>query len=731
VECLGSETVALYVAGGLSPGLRVRADAHVDRCPACRTWIARAARMATREGTSTAPASDTPVIPARGTAIGRYIVEAVVGRGAMGVVLRAHDPALVRPVALKLLHRGTNSETEHAAVLGEARNLARLSDPHVVQVFDVETWCGRLVLAMELVVGTSLRRAVEGASRHQILRMLLAAARGLAAAHAAGIVHRDFKPDNVLVADDPRGHRVDRRVLVGDFGLAQLADVDRTQDTVAGAPDDIIVGTPAYMAPEQRTGSNVDARADQYAFCVTAIELLLGARPSANDDPSRLAAQLHALPRPLARALARGLAHAPQSRAPTMDGLITALERAGTPSLARASVIASASWLVPVAALGGLIAAIAWIRPQLAPEIVAADALDEPSRISPEVQLLMERSVVHDRSNDPHGMLAVLDEAVATAEASEDRAGLAQAWAARGSQRGKLGQAALAIDDLERAFHLATRIERADIAADAALIRMGLLAEDLARPDEAMTWGRHAEATLARMEVLEIRVQADFDAAMGRTHRMRGENEQARERFERAARALRAESPRLDRHLFGVLSLLGRTELALGELELGRRHLQQSVDVALVVLGPDHPDLGAAFANLAGVDAAQGDTASALQHLERARPLVANAYGEQHPNVLTIDFSRASLWMRSGRVQETVAMLERVLERAPAELPITCGLQERLALALARLDRRDDARARYRTAIDCSTAIFGANSPESADARDGLAATERAAVRAP
>src|SRR5215204_3328533 len=109
MECLGSETVALYVAGGLSPGLRGRADAHVDRCPACRTWIARAARMATREGGSTTvPGSDAPAWPARGTTIGRYVVAGVVGRGAMGVVLRADDPLLGRPVALKLLHRAAD-----------------------------------------------------------------------------------------------------------------------------------------------------------------------------------------------------------------------------------------------------------------------------------------------------------------------------------------------------------------------------------------------------------------------------------------------------------------------------------------------------------------------------------------------------------------------------------------------------------------------------------------------
>src|SRR5689334_11715292 len=100
MECLGSETVALYVTGDLAPGLRARAELHVDRCPTCRTWIARAARLQTRDAAeSTAPESPPLAWPMRGTKIGRYVVGAVVGRGAMGVVLRAEDPVLGRSVA--------------------------------------------------------------------------------------------------------------------------------------------------------------------------------------------------------------------------------------------------------------------------------------------------------------------------------------------------------------------------------------------------------------------------------------------------------------------------------------------------------------------------------------------------------------------------------------------------------------------------------------------------------
>ena len=324
VQCLGTESVALYVGGGLSPGLRVRVDAHIDRCSACRKWIADAARMATgRDGSSTAPSDPVPAWPAPGTTIGRYVVRDLVGRGAMGVVLRAEDPVLDRAVALKVLHRVFDDELGRAALLSEARSLARMSDPNVVQVFDTAAWCGRFVIAMELVEGTSLRRIVESgrATRAERLRMLLGAGRGLLAAHAAGIVHRDFKPDNVLIATDGR-------ILVGDFGLARLDDLDPTRDV---NDDDLVVGTPAYMPPEQRAAAPVDARADQFAFCVTAVEMLIGVRPRAIEcerDRELLLARTHALPRALRHALVAGLASDPERRARTMEPLLVALERA-------------------------------------------------------------------------------------------------------------------------------------------------------------------------------------------------------------------------------------------------------------------------------------------------------------------------------------------------------------------------------------------------------------------
>lgn len=285
----------------------------------------------------------------RGELVGRYMIVEELARGGMGIVYVAYDPELDRKVALKCLlpRAGTGGTQATARLQREARTMARLTHPSIVTIHDVGVSDGRVYLAMELIVGQTLDEWLAAAPRpwQAVVDVLWPAASGLAAAHAAGVVHRDFKPRNVLVADDGR-------VLVVDFGIAFLSE---GQDA---APHG---GTPDYIAPEQRANQPVDARADQYSFCVTLFRAVTGVHPFGGETvlERASAAQRDALvkaprrlPSALRRVLERGLAAAPDHRFASMADLLAALERARRPPW-RAPAIAAAlgiaalsSWLL-------------------------------------------------------------------------------------------------------------------------------------------------------------------------------------------------------------------------------------------------------------------------------------------------------------------------------------------------------------------------------------------------
>ncbi|MCA9659144.1 MAG: serine/threonine protein kinase, partial [Myxococcales bacterium] len=302
---------------------------------------------------ATPGAGDSVVLP-RGAAIDRYVVLDRLGAGGMGVVYVAYDPELDRRVALKLLRAPKGRDEERARLLREAQAMARLQHPNVVAVHDVGVLDGRVWTAMELVEGVTLSRwlAAEPRAWRAALEVMSAVACGLAAAHRAGLVHRDVKPDNVMIGDDGR-------VRVVDFGLArEEGDVagrrgrERPASDVASLSsgelrrsllsseltrEGALIGTPAYMAPEQFVGGTGDARSDQYSWCVTTWEALFGARPFVGETLGELilAASAGRLRRPeqgrapawLVRVLERGLRPDPAERFASMEELLLALER--------------------------------------------------------------------------------------------------------------------------------------------------------------------------------------------------------------------------------------------------------------------------------------------------------------------------------------------------------------------------------------------------------------------
>jgi tetratricopeptide (TPR) repeat protein len=292
-----------------------------------------------------------------GETVGRFVVRERVGAGGMGVVYAAFDPELARTVALKLMLDERVGTVRRARLLREAQAMAQLTHPNVVTVHDVGTYRDRVWIAMEFVDGGSLAAWLRERRRPwtEVLEVLVAAGRGLAAAHRAGLVHRDFKPDNVMLARDPSDATAIGRVLVTDFGLARTdvagsaepADDDDAPSSGRPSPSSrlthtgALVGTPAYMAPEQVKGGQPDARADQFAFCVSAWEALFRSRPFGADSVAatmtRIAEGALEPPPPgstapawLRRALVRGLAVDPAARWPEMDALLATLANGRT-----------------------------------------------------------------------------------------------------------------------------------------------------------------------------------------------------------------------------------------------------------------------------------------------------------------------------------------------------------------------------------------------------------------
>ena len=311
-----------FAEGGLGGEQRERIAAHLDGCESCRALAAAASR------TAVAPRSV-------GSALGRYRLGRLLGAGQMGEVYAAFDPALGREVALKLIHpRGDDPKAAAKRLLVEARAMAQLRHPNAVRIYDVGTDGDEVFLTMERVgSGRTLRQWIADAPRTPaaILAAFRAIAEALHAAHAAGVVHGDVKPDNVLVDEDGR-------VLVADFGLARAggritataadAGVAATMPAIVGP----VGGTPVYMAPELYAGELPTARSDQFSFCVALEEALTGSRPFEGDGMTSLANAItrgerrprkpvRGVSRRVWAAIDRGLATVPAQRHPSLAAL--------------------------------------------------------------------------------------------------------------------------------------------------------------------------------------------------------------------------------------------------------------------------------------------------------------------------------------------------------------------------------------------------------------------------
>jgi tetratricopeptide (TPR) repeat protein len=330
--CLSTSTIAQWMELRLPKRQRDLAETHLDRCEMCRVLLVEASHELVRSTAATgqptevrAVASDGEVIDA-GTIVGRYVVQGVLGAGGMGVVYAAYDPELDRTVAIKLLRTPARSERSREAstqLHGEAQAMARIRHANVVTVYEVGVFRDQVFIAMERVDGTTLRDWMSERPRNwrEVVAMFLLAGEGLAAAHDVGVVHRDFKPENVLV-------RRDGEVRVSDFGLSAFGHDEPTHASVGG--------TPAYMAPEWMHASSGDPRGDQFSFGVAFYEALYGTRPFSDHnfgerlEPARRAipnATNARVPRAVRAVLHRALAVDVESRYRSMGELLAHLRR--------------------------------------------------------------------------------------------------------------------------------------------------------------------------------------------------------------------------------------------------------------------------------------------------------------------------------------------------------------------------------------------------------------------
>ena len=350
MDHLKDSEVAELIEGLLPPDQVALAEEHIDGCRSCLKLLGAAAHAYSISQTGSVHA-DEPLPLARGALVGRYVVLEPLGAGGMALVYSAHDTELDRKIALKILRPGTSGAPEELRirVQREAQALARLNHPNVTAVYEVGTFQGQVFIAMELVEGSTLRDWVRDEKRSvaDILEVCLQAASGLAAAHRAGVVHRDFKPDNVLVGKDGR-------VRVTDFGVAHLEGrYSEAMPVPAGNATAVrpltapgtVMGTPAYMAPEQIEGETADARADVFSFCVALYEALYAERPFSGETLQELHGQIaggRARPPPAAarvpawlrQVILRGLEHDREKRFGSIDELTHALRRSGQVAVA-------------------------------------------------------------------------------------------------------------------------------------------------------------------------------------------------------------------------------------------------------------------------------------------------------------------------------------------------------------------------------------------------------------
>lgn len=676
--------------------------------------------------------------------IGRFVLLGSIGVGGMGIVYAARDEELNRKVAVKLMHADVaDADAEQARLTAEAQALARLSHPNVVQVYEVGTYEGRVYVAMEFLPGLTLEAWAREEKRpwRSVVDKYLEAGEGLVAAHAVGMIHRDLKPANLLLG-------ADGRVRVVDFGLArQLEQVDADEDGPSGshaiaalASSTALSGTPAYMSPEQVRGRVVDARSDQYSFCVALYEGLFGQRPHEGSTAPAVLVQIArgrvitpprntGVPSWIVRTIMRGLSRNPDDRFADMRTLLAELRR--DPWTRRWQVLGAA-------ALAGLMGIAVWPR-------VAEDRC----------------SGVADAGNDTWGTV-IRDEAHAAFLSTQlpsasaiwtkvdDRLGAwVDQWASARlttceahhvdqAQSAELHD--LRVTCLDRKLTEVAAFVRAFRSADAGVVHNALrgiaelpdvrdcddaevlrdggdvpddprvkqIEEGLASATAAYAIGRTAAARAELDRVVGLSEALDYGPLLARAlyERARlvsrlGDYMAALDWLQRAADV--AEAAGDNRRLADVWVLLSYMAAKHARIELLDRVLRRA-EASVARIGGD--PLASARLLFARANRARWvrDRERAVELGREAVADVAALLDERDPERLRIETSFAAILARSGRVEEALGVYEQTLEKREALLgvghPELARDHANIGLSLKVLGRPDEARSAYGAALD-------------------------------
>jgi tetratricopeptide (TPR) repeat protein/predicted Ser/Thr protein kinase len=695
-----------------------------------------------------------------GTQLGRYLILDQLGAGAMGVVFAAYDPQLDRKIAIKLLK--VSDGPAQARLQREAQALAKLEHPNVIGVHDVGVHEQQLFIAMEFVEGQTLRAWMDASpgSRpwQEVVAVLSGAGRGLAAAHRVGLIHRDFKPDNVMIG-------ADRRVRVMDFGLARYETGTASQEppeffstgsdrfsissrlTATGA----IMGTPAYMSLEQLEGLAIDHRSDQYSFCVVLYEALYGERPffarTLAELRDKLAAGVAAprrsgsTPAWLRKVVVRGLAPNPADRFASMDALLEAL--AADPAIRRRRLgVGVGLCLALTAGVWGAMRGNTQAPNQACTGMdeKLAGVWDDDRRA--EVTAAIEATGLRYGAETTARVHALLDDytqrwVAARVEACEATL--------RGEQSGELLDRRMACLDQRLIAVRATvdvlaqadsDVVRRSVQAIAQLPELGrcadldalqaevpppddpALAQRVASLDQQLieAWARRQagqfEPALERSEsILQAAESVGYPPLLARTHIVIGRVYEGLGRYDEGRAALErgysiALGERMLTEAAEAASALLRAESRTAHYEDARAWAVHAE--ALSRATGDRVSRAEYMLVLADLDRAEGKREDAREHYKQALELLEAALGPEHPTVGTTLNNLGGLLHESGEYEEAIELFERALKLQMAALG-----PEHPAVALSLTNRgtlatRSGDYAKARTLHDQALTIFRA-----------------------